>query len=63
MNLRIGIVGLIFLGFVLESFSQRYYEEELLSTRMERKELRQKASVAEGAMCFFKGDLENMRIQ
>lgn len=57
MKLRIGFTGLILMGFVLYAFGQRYYEKELLSTRLERKEMRQKASVADGGYVLFQGGL------
>lgn len=57
MKLKIAFTGLVFLGFVLDGFAQRYYEEELLSTRLERKESRQKASVADGGYVLFQGGL------
>lgn len=64
MKLRIGFTGLILMGFVLDAFGQRYYEEELLSTRLERKEMRQKASVADGGYVLFQAGMrkhENSR--
>ncbi|WP_194974790.1 hypothetical protein [Aquiflexum lacus] len=64
MKLRIGFTGLIIMLFVLDGYAQRYYEKELLSTRLERKEMRQKASVADGGYVLFQGGLrkhENSR--
>ena len=64
MKLRIGFTGLIIMLFVLDGYGQRYYEKELLSTRLERKEMRQKASVADGGYVLFQGGLrrhENAR--
>jgi hypothetical protein len=57
MKLRIVIAGMILMGFVLDGYGQRYYEKELLSTRLERKEMRQKASVADGGYVLFQGGL------
>lgn len=61
---RFVISGLIVFLFHSLSFAQRYYEKELLSTRLERKEMRQKASVSDGAYILFQGGLrkhENSR--
>jgi hypothetical protein len=44
------LTELIFLGFVFDGFLQWYYEEELLSTRLERKESLQKAITVEGVL-------------
>jgi hypothetical protein len=55
---------LILFWLQILSFAQRYYETELLSTRLERKEMRQKASVSDGGYVLFQGGLrkhENAR--
>ena len=64
MNSTFLLTGLILMVFVVDCFGQRYYEEELLSTRLERKEMRQKASVADGGYMLIQGGLrkhENSR--
>lgn len=57
MNLKFFFFVLILFSVSDFSFGQHYYEEELLSTRLERKELRQKASVADGGYLLFQGGL------
>lgn len=57
MMSRLIISGLIVFFIHRLSFAQRYYEKELLSTRLERKEMRQKASVADGGYVLFQGGL------
>ncbi|WP_114748460.1 hypothetical protein [Pleomorphovibrio marinus] len=49
--------GLILMLFVMEGFGQRYYEPEVLSTRWERKKMRQEASVADGGYVLFQAGL------
>lgn len=57
MKSKLGFFGLMLLLFVSEGMGQRYFEYEKLSTRSERKEMRQKASVADGAYLLFQGGL------
>jgi len=57
MKLKVGLSGLILMVLVVDGFGQRYYEKELLSTRLEKKELRQKSSVADGGYLLFQAGL------
>jgi hypothetical protein len=64
MKLRVALTGMFLMVFVVDGFGQRYYEKELLSTRLERKEMRQKASVADGGYVLFQAGMrkhENSR--
>lgn len=57
MKSRLLFFSLTLLFSVSQGFGQHYFSKELLSTRSERKEMRQKASVADGAYLLFQGGL------
>jgi len=64
MRSKLAFSGLLLFFFVFEGFGQHYFENEMLSTRSERREMRQKASVADGGYVLFQGGIrkhENAR--
>ncbi len=57
MNPKLLFTGLMLLFFAPNSFGQYYYEQELLAAKLEKKEMRQKASVANGGYMLFQAGL------